>query len=53
MRWVRLLQQASRAWLPDLKQCLYGFTPFVCENREDTKARILVSKANVPVDTWD
>ena len=24
-------------------QCLYGFTPFVCENREDTKAKILVS----------
>ncbi|KAL9098430.1 MAG: hypothetical protein Q9163_005906 [Psora crenata] len=24
-----------------LYECLYGFTPFVCEKREDTKARIL------------
>jgi serine/threonine protein kinase len=24
-------------------QCLYGFTPFACENRHDTKIRILVS----------
>lgn len=23
-------------------ECLYGFTPFVCENREETKNRILV-----------
>lgn len=29
---------------PDLYvKCLYGYTPFVCENREDTKAKILVS----------
>ena len=45
--------QTFCVWLPNLSQCLYGFTPFVCENREDTKARILVSNANVPVDTWD
>jgi len=24
-------------------QCLYGFTPFACENRNDTKMKILVS----------
>lgn len=25
-----------------LYECLYGFTPFVCDKREDTKAKILV-----------
>lgn len=24
-------------------QCLYGYTPFACENRHDTKLKILVS----------
>ena len=27
----------------DVWQCLYGYTPFVCENRQDTKLKILVS----------
>ena len=29
-------------------QCLYGFTPFVCEKREETKAKILVTL----MDSW-
>lgn len=24
-------------------QCIYGYTPFVCETRQDTKLKILVS----------
>ena len=36
-----------------LYECLYGFTPFVCENRQDTKRKILENKTSLqfpPVD---
>ena len=31
------------------QQCLYGYTPFVCENRQDTKIAILVSVSDAAV----
>lgn len=30
-----------------LYECLYGFTPFVCDNRQDTKRKILANKTSL------
>lgn len=35
---------SARKCLMHPEQCLYGFTPFACEDRHDTKIKILVSR---------
>lgn len=37
----RSMSSAAAAYMP-FPKCLYGYTPFVCENRQDTKIKILV-----------
>ncbi|KAL8907030.1 MAG: hypothetical protein Q9207_001642 [Kuettlingeria erythrocarpa] len=38
---ARSVVGTSQYMAPELLQCLYGYTPFVCENRADTKMKIL------------
>lgn len=52
--WGIILFEVSKSFNPapgfmltDLVQCLYGFTPFACEERHDTKISILVRCADL------
>ena len=48
----KVAARTKRSMLTSSKQCLYGYTPFVCENRQDTKIAILVSINGVAVSRW-